>query len=386
VVVTSSSYRRPLPVTLVSFSSAEGRVLFREALEDGAMESFFPLIEQFHTQADPAFCGLASLVMALNALGVDPGRIWRGPWRWFSEELLDCCTPLEQVRKAGVSLEEVACLARCNGADGQLFHADVHGLEAFRATVQLATRSTDRVLIASYDRGALGQTGAGHFSPIGGYHAGRDLALLLDVARFKYPPHWVPLSTLYAATQDIDPDSQRPRGWLLLHKRSAPSAVTHFLICKDGIAIKDAVQELLVSHAERLREHPDATLADVLHASAAAVEASGLLSRVQFRAPQTSEHVVLLGALESAISALPLYRSAADLLGGERAMPVVVWLLGAPSHLWSALSAPLAREMLNLLDTEIIPAPLADEVSLLRSQIEFLLEHAGRGATVPALS
>lgn len=32
--------------------------------------------------------------------------------------------------------------------------------------------------------------GDGHFSPIGGYHAGRDLVLILDTARFKYPPHW----------------------------------------------------------------------------------------------------------------------------------------------------------------------------------------------------
>jgi len=47
------------------------------------------------------------------------------------------------------------------------------------------------VLIASYDRASLGQTGNGHFSPIGGYHMERDLVLVLDVARFKYPPHWV---------------------------------------------------------------------------------------------------------------------------------------------------------------------------------------------------
>ncbi len=355
-------------------------MLFREALEDGAMESFFPLIEQFHTQADPAFCGLASLVMALNALGVDPGRIWRGPWRWFSEELLDCCTPLDQVRKAGVSLEEVACLARCNGADGQLFRADTQGLDAFRSAVQLASRSTDRVLIASYARGGLGQTGAGHFSPLGGYHAGRDLALVLDVARFKYPPHWVPLSTLFEATRDIDPESQRPRGWLLLSKRSAPSAVTHFLICKDGIGIKDVVQDLVASLAERLREQAVATLSQLLHASAAALERSGLSARVQFRAPQTPEHAVLLAALEAAISTLGLYRCAVEALGNERALSVVLWLLAAPQTLWSALPPPLGRELMDLLDTDAMPAELAGEVSLLRSQVEFLLEHAGRSA------
>jgi glutathione gamma-glutamylcysteinyltransferase len=110
-----SLYRRPLPPQLVAFAAPEGRAWFDAARAEGGMEAFFPLIEQFHTQADPAFCGLGTLVVALNALGVDPGRLWKGPWRWFSEELLDCCTPLERVRAQGVTLDELACLARCNG-------------------------------------------------------------------------------------------------------------------------------------------------------------------------------------------------------------------------------------------------------------------------------
>jgi glutathione gamma-glutamylcysteinyltransferase len=47
---------------------------------------------------EPAFCGLGTLAMVLNALGVDPKRVWKGPWRWFSEQLLDCCEPLEVVK------------------------------------------------------------------------------------------------------------------------------------------------------------------------------------------------------------------------------------------------------------------------------------------------
>ena len=43
------------------------------------------------TQDEPAFCGLASLSMVLNALAIDPRRPWKGVWRWFNEELLDCC-------------------------------------------------------------------------------------------------------------------------------------------------------------------------------------------------------------------------------------------------------------------------------------------------------
>ena len=71
-----------------------------------------------------------------------------------------------------------------------------------------------QALIASYSRQALGQTGEGHFSPIGGYHAERDLVLLMDVARFKYPPHWVPLPLLWSAMGSLDSVSGKPRGYL----------------------------------------------------------------------------------------------------------------------------------------------------------------------------
>ena len=45
----------------------------------------------------------------------------------------------------------------------------------------------------------LAQSGTGHFSPAAAYDAATDSVLVLDVARFKYPPHWVPLPLLHAA-------------------------------------------------------------------------------------------------------------------------------------------------------------------------------------------
>lgn len=33
--------------------------------------------------------------MILNALEIDPHRLWKGPWRWFSEDLLNCCKDLK---------------------------------------------------------------------------------------------------------------------------------------------------------------------------------------------------------------------------------------------------------------------------------------------------
>jgi len=131
-------YRRPLPPDTIAFSSAEGRQLFAEALARGGLEGYFPLAEQFHTQSDPAFCGLGSLVVALNALAIDPGRLWKGPWRWFAEDLLDCCVPLAQVRERGLDLDELSCLARCNGAAVELVRASAEPVNLANATLTLA--------------------------------------------------------------------------------------------------------------------------------------------------------------------------------------------------------------------------------------------------------
>jgi len=220
-------YMRPLPDALHALDSETGRRFFAEALLDGTMASYFKLAQQFHTQSDPAYCGLGSLVCALNALGIDPARQWKGPWRWFSEDLLDCCKPLEEIRRLGLSLDEVACLAKCSGADVALHRAGFEtGVERFRAQVlEASTRDGAPLLVVNYSRRALGQSGDGHFSPIGGYHADSDCVLVLDTARFKYPPHWVPLELLFTAMQARDSATGLPRGWLGLHRsRAARSA------------------------------------------------------------------------------------------------------------------------------------------------------------------
>jgi glutathione gamma-glutamylcysteinyltransferase len=226
-------YRRELPESSIAFSSPAGRQIFAEALAAGGLQGYFALAEQHHTQSDPAFCGLGSLVVALNALAIDPGRLWKGPWRWFSEELLDCCVSLDEVRTHGVDLETLACLARCNRADVAVSHPGPTE-EALRADVKLVSEGTGRVLIASYDRAALAQTGAGHFSPIGGYHQARDLVLMLDVARFKYPPHWIPLRALDAAMRTTDHSSGQQRGWLVLSATKGDAGVAFSLSCQDS--------------------------------------------------------------------------------------------------------------------------------------------------------
>lgn len=221
-----SFHRRPLPDDLVAFDSDEGRKLLVEAMAQGTAASFFPLISQLHTQADPAWCGLGSLVTTLNALGIDPGRTWKGPWRHFSEELLICCKTLEEAAKEGLTFEEVGCLARCNGAEVRGVVADAGSLAAFREDIRRSVSSqSGPFVIVNYTRTALGQTGTGHFSPLGASHEDSDQVLVLDVARFKYPPHWVPIERLHAAMTEIDPATRHARGWLVLDRGTgeAPS-------------------------------------------------------------------------------------------------------------------------------------------------------------------
>lgn len=220
-------YRRPLPTELISFASETGRQIFREALAEGNMEGYFAIAEQYHTQAEPAFCGLGSLVVTLNAMAIDPGRLWQGPWRWFDETMLDCCVPFERIRERGITMHEFSCLARCNGATAELHSATTEpdplaldaALQAFRTQVAHSMSHADSgIVVVSYSRQALGQTGDGHFSPIGGYNAQRDQMLIMDVARFKYSPHWVNTVDLFRAMTAIDATTQRPRGWIVLQR------------------------------------------------------------------------------------------------------------------------------------------------------------------------
>jgi glutathione gamma-glutamylcysteinyltransferase len=194
---TTTFHKRYLPDQTTAFSSAEGRLRFVRSLHEGLAEPYFALAEQFRTQDEPAFCGLATLVMCLNAMAIDPGRVWKGVWRWFSEDMLSCCKSLDQVKDEGISLSEFARLARCNGANCDVTRGHAVTVDDFRSQVkENCSRKAChsplnlpmpclKFLCLNYNRGTLGQTGTGHFSPLAAYDAQTDSALILDVARFK---------------------------------------------------------------------------------------------------------------------------------------------------------------------------------------------------------
>jgi len=237
--LSKTFHKRALPSPLISLSSELGKQIFREALLTQGLESFFPLSEQFITQSEPSFCALSSLAMVLNALNHDPGKVWKGPWRWISEETLQCETKnicghsLDKVKQYGMNFSEFESLAQCHGVRIHSFRAQPTAVgncedkvKAFRTVVAQTASSTEAnsFVIVNFSRKSLGQTGDGHFSPVGGFHANRDLALVLDVARFKYPPFWVPIEHLWRSMSAVDEATDMARGYFLV---SSSKGCTH---------------------------------------------------------------------------------------------------------------------------------------------------------------
>ncbi|XP_020539212.1 glutathione gamma-glutamylcysteinyltransferase 1 isoform X2 [Jatropha curcas] len=146
--------------------------------------------------------------------------------------MLDCCEPLEKVKAKGISFGKVVCLAHCAGAKVEAYRTNHCNIDDFRKHLVRCSTSDDCHMISSYHRGTFKQTGTGHFSPIGGYHAERDMALILDVARFKYPPHWVPLTLLWEAMDSIDEATGQHRGFMLISRPHTEPGMLYTLSCR----------------------------------------------------------------------------------------------------------------------------------------------------------
>lgn len=201
--------------------------MFKEALDDGHMENFLPLVGNFTHQSDVAMCGPGSLAIVLNAVEADPGQVWRGIWRWYSDDMLECCETQENMKTKGVTFDQFACLAECHDLQVTARRHDQSSFEKFEKDIIESSTTNGQHLVVSFSRQTLGQTGIGHFSPIAGYHRQRRMVLVLDVARFKYPSYWVPIDMLWRSMEPIDPDTNKARGYFLL---SRPRPSTNHII------------------------------------------------------------------------------------------------------------------------------------------------------------
>jgi hypothetical protein len=199
-----------------------------DLLEHAEKQDFLPLISHFVSEYQATFCGIASSVMALNALRIAPPTAPRWyPYNYwdqdniFSTEVLKTVKPMSSVEADGITLAQLETLLTLSGAKAEKVFASDTSLDAFRAAARAAIADPDAILLVNFGRAEFGQAGiagGGHISPVAAYNARADRFLILDVARYKFLPSWVTADRLYAAMNTPDTASGKTRGYLIARK------------------------------------------------------------------------------------------------------------------------------------------------------------------------
>jgi len=222
-----SAQTLPLPENLTDLDSEQGEKFF---FESGALQAYFPIAENFVTQKTQAYCGVASIVMVLNALHAPaPLSAEYQPYHTFTQdnvldEHTDAILPREVLAKQGMTLDQIGGLLALHPVSIEVHHAADGGLDAFRTSARDYLAASDRFVIVNYLRKAIGQQTGGHISPLAAYDAKADRFLILDVARYKYPPVWVKTSDLFDAMNTTDASNDnKTRGYVLITKGSVNS-------------------------------------------------------------------------------------------------------------------------------------------------------------------
>lgn len=228
---SAATYAEPLPLPgkVVDFRSVDGQRILQES--QSWSSGYGRISAVFETQKTQSYCGVASMVMALNALGAPaPVTPPYGPYAVFTQDNIlndqtDAIRPRETILMRGMTLDQLGGIASLYPVDVAVHHAGAETVESFRTAAAKSLASGDAVVIVNFLRGALDEERGGHFSPLGAYDEKEDRFLMLDVARYKYPPAWVKAEDLFAAMNTPDPDNEgKTRGYVVISRRAAAAS------------------------------------------------------------------------------------------------------------------------------------------------------------------
>ena len=209
----------PLSSNLIDFNSLEGNNLL---LESEAKQDYFPLSSQFVTQQNGAFCGVASMVIVLNALSIPAPKPHVRDYHFFNQDNFfdNPQTPqiitAANIARKGITLEQLGQLLETYPVKAEVYHGGNLTLERFRSLITNNLQQPNDFVLVNYLRSSIGQEKWGHISPIAAYDEDSDRFLILDVARYKYPPVWVKTAELWQATRTMDRVSGKTRGVVLV--------------------------------------------------------------------------------------------------------------------------------------------------------------------------
>lgn len=222
LVHTAQADTLPLPANLIAASSPKGQSLLLEA---ESREAYFALADNFVTQKTQSFCGVASMVMLFNAMQLPaPDVPEYAPYKTFTQDNVltdktEEILPKEVILKQGITLDQLGALVAVQPVNAKVRHASDSNLDTFRAEAASYLARPGHFVLINYLRITLGQQTGGHISPLAAYDRETDRFMILDVARYKYPPVWVKAEELFAAMNTQDPDNDdESRGYVLVSR------------------------------------------------------------------------------------------------------------------------------------------------------------------------
>jgi hypothetical protein len=209
----------PVPPNLIPLARPAGQ---KRLTSTPYGQSYWPLSQYFETQRSESWCSVAASVMVLNALAVRrPESSLYPDFPFFSQQ--DFFRGIDpqvadpaRVSKEGMTLDQLSAVLRTFPLDVTTWHASDMTLDQFRERIRDTTVRQDRFALLNFRRVEIGEKGGGHWSPLAAYDAASDSALLLDVARYKYPAVWVPVAQLYAGALAVDNVSGLSRGLVIV--------------------------------------------------------------------------------------------------------------------------------------------------------------------------
>ncbi|MEQ8758081.1 MAG: phytochelatin synthase family protein [Coleofasciculus sp. G1-WW12-02] len=212
----------PLSQDLINLNSQDGEVLL---IESNARQDYFPLSIHFETQDNLAYCGVASMVMVLNALSIPaPPTANFGEHHIFTQknvlnEQTEKILPAAVIARQGMTLDQLGQLLETYPLNAEVYHASEVTLAEFRQMVVENLQNPNNFVLVNYLRKTIGQERGGHISPIAAYNPQSDRFLILDVSRYKYPPIWVRAEEIWQAMGTMDSTSEKTRGFVVINRR-----------------------------------------------------------------------------------------------------------------------------------------------------------------------
>ncbi|WP_282499140.1 phytochelatin synthase family protein [Pantoea stewartii] len=230
---------------IVDWQSPEGIQRLTQAT---VKQDFFSLAPQFEGQNNKVYCGVASATIVLNSLRLHKNKKiepdsslintedrvyfpknngWQPFWNRYTQTSVVKYSSKPRIEifgkpktpggqsDYGLHLEDERRLLSNAGLKVKAVPVkDLAQQDKMKKEIIAAMQQDNSFVIVNFLRSAIGQSGGGHFSPLGAYDAKSDSFLIMDVSNTEHPWIWIDSQTLFKGMNTLD--GAENRGYLLL--------------------------------------------------------------------------------------------------------------------------------------------------------------------------